>query len=179
MFIRPSTRNVRRRHLSVGQQAAVAASLVRYYRSKYPKTGGADLEKVAQDLGLPKVGENSPASDDQTRDLVAKAMNVAPDAVKNFETIRKQAPELAQQVASGQKPLYAADAERKAGADLPASSSVGLLTGPRESFLGFSPARELAVVDGLTRRQTKAEAAKEGCDVAESAAFTKSRALSD
>lgn len=118
-------RNVRRRHLSVGQQAAVAASLARYYRSKYPKTSGADLAKVSKDLGLAELPDNSGTSltdksgtahHDGLFTLVAKSVGVDRGAVETFETLRKQTPELAAQVAAGEKPLYAADAERKTAA---------------------------------------------------------------
>lgn len=111
--------NVRRRHLSVGQQAATAEALVLHYRSKYPKQGGADVAKVATDLGLEKAPQYGGATTDKSSpvlQMVAKSVGVDEKAVETFSTLRRQAPELAKEVAAGTKALYTADAERKAAA---------------------------------------------------------------
>jgi hypothetical protein len=135
------SRNVRRRHLSVGQQAAAGEALVLHYRSKFPKQGGADVAKVAADLGIEKVPENlgttSAHNISPVMSLVAQAVGIQPQAIETFSTLRKQEPRLADEVRAGTKSLYGADAERKAAA------------------------KELAESTAGTRRQTKSEAAKD------------------
>lgn len=109
--------NVKRRHLSVGQQSATGEAMVRHYQSKHPKNAGANLTAVARDLGLADVYERSDTSNrPATADLVATAIGIPAQAIETFATLRKQTPELAREVAAGTKALYTADAERKQAA---------------------------------------------------------------
>lgn len=118
--------NVRRRHLSVGQQAATGEAMVRHYRSRFPADNGGDATQVARDLGLERLPERSGSlgGTSPVMELVAKAVGIPAQAIETFSTLRKQAPILAQEVAAGTKALYAADAERKAAAK-PSSERTG------------------------------------------------------
>jgi hypothetical protein len=128
--------NVKRRHLQPEvQDTLTATALIVHYRYKYPKQGGADVAKVAQDLGLTEVPEKSGTTDNTSPvvRLVARAVvgsEESPRAlmqrVEVYQTLTRQAPALAKEVAAGTKALYAADAERKQLAKVSAPSRSGV-----------------------------------------------------
>lgn len=105
--------NVKRRHLSVGQKAALAVGLADELKEKFPsgKGNGADMRAIAGFLGTKETRTGA-----TVLDVVAPAVGAATASAEVFRTLQKQAPRLAKQVAEGTMDLYAADDVRRRAA---------------------------------------------------------------
>lgn len=104
--------NVARRHLSVGQIAALAVAMAEEMRARFPASdNGTDIKAVADHLGTKVVSSKA-----QLLDVVAPVVGAKPHSAEVFQTLQKQAPKLAKQVAAGTMDLYAADDVRRRAA---------------------------------------------------------------
>jgi hypothetical protein len=116
-------KNIHRRHLGVGQRAAVASEL--YKRVQKRKPGGYQPSALSGEGGHPVAHQAAPAADRRRSGIpdndspkaseqlakVAAAAGVSVDAVQDAARIEKVAPELFKEVKSGTKTLHAATQE--------------------------------------------------------------------
>jgi len=93
--------NLMRRHLTTGQRAMTAASLANM-------TVGRNWESNRTNL-----------SDNKSNGDAAKSLNVSPSTVKTAKAIKRDAPDLADEVSKGNMTLNAADKERRKRKGLP------------------------------------------------------------
>jgi hypothetical protein len=90
------SKNMHRRHLTIGQRAAVAQNLADRLWEAGKKSERAELVK---------------ASEIDAKEAAATGSNV--DAVQTFRQLKKEAPELAAEVKTGETPLHTAVKEQK------------------------------------------------------------------
>lgn len=93
--------NLMRRHLTTGQRAMTAAALANM-------TVGRNWESNRTNL-----------SDNKSNGDAAKSLNVSPSTVKTAKAIKRDAPDLADEVSKGNMTLNAADKERRKRKGLP------------------------------------------------------------
>ena len=93
--------NLMRRHLTTGQRAMTAAALANM-------TVGRKWESNRTNL-----------SDNKSNGDAAKTLNVSPSTVKTAKAIKRDAPDLAEEVSKGNMTLNAADKERRKRKGLP------------------------------------------------------------
>ena len=93
--------NLMRRHLTTGQRAMTAAALANM-------TVGRNWESNRTNL-----------SDNKSNGDAAKDLNVSPSTVKTAKAIKRDAPDLAEEVSKGNMTLNAADNERRKRQGLP------------------------------------------------------------
>jgi len=93
--------NLMRRHLTTGQRAMTAAALANM-------TVGRNWESNRTNL-----------SDNKSNGDAAKSLNVSPSTVKTAKAVKRDAPDLADEVSKGNMTLNAADKERRKRKGLP------------------------------------------------------------
>lgn len=93
--------NLMRRHMTTGQRAMTAAALANM-------TVGRNWESNRTNL-----------SDNKSNGDAAKTLNVSPSTVKTAKAIKRDAPDLAEEVSKGNMTLNAADNERRKRKGLP------------------------------------------------------------
>ena len=98
--------NLMRRHLTTGQRAMTAAALA---NMTVGGTGSNQHEK----------SKRTNLSDSKSNGDAAKTLNVSPSTVKTAKAIKRDAPDLAEEVSKGNMTLNAADNERRKRQGLP------------------------------------------------------------
>ena len=98
--------NLMRRHLTTGQRAMTAAALATMTAGG---TGSNQHEK----------SKRTNLSDSKSNGDAAKTLNVSPSTVKTAKAIKRDAPDLAEEVSKGNMTLNAADNERRKRKGLP------------------------------------------------------------
>lgn len=93
------SRNLRRRHLTTGQQADIAAEMVPmlHEEAKKRQEAGLKIDTLAQDCAKGKATE-----------IAAKAVGVSPRTVEKVVAIKKHNPDLAEKVKAGEIKVNAA-----------------------------------------------------------------------
>jgi len=116
--------NLRRRHLSTGQLAALAASLepaiaaeARKHRDEHAallRSMGAHVDADSVEANTDSVEADPPQRAPQSRERAAALVGTSGRAVSTYKRIEREAPELARQVRAGDMALDAAERAVKA-----------------------------------------------------------------
>lgn len=107
--------NLQRRHLTVGQKAAVGVELLPMYEAEAKVrqiASGGDVRRRSVQVDLPQplqVKERAP----QARDRAADAVGVSGKAIAQAKRVSEQAPDLFDKVKAGTQALDAADKQTK------------------------------------------------------------------
>lgn len=108
-FIVSISANLSRRHLTIGQKAAVGDKAMAYFTAQAKARQATSTGGVA-----PQLMENFPQADQGTaRDKAGAALGISGKSIDNYRAIKESIPELADKVAKGEKTLNSAYKEAK------------------------------------------------------------------